>query len=92
MMGSKSPQAYGGSPVLAVDLRRGLRRAVQSRASALVQEAAADGRPVLGRPLGHVKDPFGRTWTIATHKEDLTREELDERSEEAFKQMAGVLK
>ena len=37
-----------------------------------------------GDRYGHVKDPFGFTWAIATHKEDLTSEEMKKRQEEAF--------
>ena len=37
-----------------------------------------------GDRYGHVKDPFGFTWAIATHKEDLTPEEMRRRQEEAF--------
>jgi len=32
-----------------------------------------------GDRYGHVKDPFGFTWAIATHKEDLTPAEMQER-------------
>jgi len=37
-----------------------------------------------GDRYGHVKDPFGFTWAIATHKEDLTPAEMQERQEKAF--------
>jgi PhnB protein len=33
-----------------------------------------------GDRYGKVKDPFGHEWSIATHKEDLTREQLAERA------------
>jgi hypothetical protein len=32
-----------------------------------------------------VIDPFGYQWTIATRKEDLTRDEMDRRAQEFFK-------
>jgi len=32
-----------------------------------------------GDRYGHVRDPFGFTWAISTHKEDLTREEIEAR-------------
>ena len=34
-----------------------------------------------GDRMGKVEDPFGFQWSIATHKEDLTTEELDQRRE-----------
>ena len=33
-----------------------------------------------------IEDPYGHRWFIATHKEDLTPEELNKRAEELFKQ------
>jgi uncharacterized glyoxalase superfamily protein PhnB len=37
-----------------------------------------------GDRYGHVRDPFGITWAIASHKEDLTDAEVHERQEKAF--------
>ena len=37
-----------------------------------------------GDRYGHVKDPFGFTWAVATRKEDLTPEEMMKRQETAF--------
>ena len=37
-----------------------------------------------GDRYGHVKDPFGFVWGIATHKEDVTPEEMQKRQEAAF--------
>jgi uncharacterized glyoxalase superfamily protein PhnB len=39
-----------------------------------------------GDRYGHVKDPFGFTWAISTHKEDLTPEEIHQRQ---MKTMGG---
>ena len=33
-----------------------------------------------------VKDPFGHLWFLATHKEDLTEEQIRQRAMEMFKQ------
>jgi PhnB protein len=32
-----------------------------------------------GDRSGTLTDPFGHVWTIATHKEDVTSEEIDKR-------------
>lgn len=57
-------------------------------------QAVAAGAKVL-RPLqdqfygdrsGTVEDPFGHTWTIATHKEDVAPAEMDKRFAEMMKQ------
>jgi PhnB protein len=40
-----------------------------------------------GDRFGSIVDPFGHSWSIATHKEDLTPEEMDQRREAAMKDM-----
>jgi PhnB protein len=37
-----------------------------------------------GDRYGQVKDPFGFTWALSTHKEDLTPEEMKKRQDAAF--------
>jgi PhnB protein len=37
-----------------------------------------------GDRYGRLVDPFGHEWSVATHKEDLTREELSKRAQAAF--------
>ena len=58
---------------------------------------AVDGgsvRPVkdqfYGDRSGTLDDPFGHVWTIATHKEDISLEEMHRRAEAFMKQSAGV--
>ena len=43
-----------------------------------------------GDRFGSVQDPFGHSWTIATHIEDLEPEEMQRRSEEFMAQMASA--
>ncbi|HEV8606780.1 MAG TPA: VOC family protein [Tepidisphaeraceae bacterium] len=78
-MGVKGPQAYGGSPV-----SLGL---YVTDVDARFNQAVAAGAKVV-RPLkdqfygdrsGTLTDPFGHTWTIATHKEDVLPEEMNRR-------------
>jgi PhnB protein len=79
-MGYKAPQSYGGTPV-------SLCLYVED-VDARVQEAVAAGakiqRPVqdqfYGDRSGTVVDPFGHVWTIATHKEDISPEEIERRA------------
>jgi PhnB protein len=42
-----------------------------------------------GDRYGMVKDPFGHSWAIATHKEDVSPEELKARAEAIFSNPAG---
>jgi PhnB protein len=63
---------------------------------ALYNRAVAAGAEVVspiadmfwGDRYSTVKDPFGCYWSIATHKEDVAREELERRTHEFFAQMA----
>jgi PhnB protein len=80
-MGARSPESYGGSPVSIMlyvdDVDRIVERAVAGGANLV--------RPVqdqfYGDRNGTLTDPFGHTWTIATHKEDVSPEEMKRRSE-----------
>jgi PhnB protein len=42
-----------------------------------------------GDRFGSVTDPYGHSWSIATHVEDLSNEEIEERGRAAMAQMAG---
>ena len=37
-----------------------------------------------GDRFGQLKDPFGHSWSVATHVEDLTPDEIKERAKHAF--------
>jgi len=39
-----------------------------------------------GDRIGTIEDPYGHRWFIATHKEDLTPEEINKRVEDLFEQ------
>ena len=78
-MGHLGPKTIGGTPV-------GICLYVED-ADAVYQQAVDAGATVLkpiqdqfyGDRSGTVIDPFGHMWTIGTHKEDLTQEEINER-------------
>lgn len=88
-MGCRGPQSLGGTPVglflYVEDVDHIFNRAVSAGAK-------ADG-PVTdmfwGDRCGQLTDPFGHKWTLATHKEDLTPEEIGKRAQGFFAQMAG---
>ena len=89
MMGSKSAPSLGGSPVelwlYVDDVDRVFERAVAAGAKA--QQAVSD--QFWGDRWGVFTDPFGLTWSVATHKEDLTKDEIEARMEKQFAEMAG---
>jgi PhnB protein len=41
-----------------------------------------------GDRYGKLTDPFGHSWALATHKEDVAPAEMDRRMKEAMAQMA----
>jgi PhnB protein len=65
---------------------------------AVVQKAVDAGATVTmevedqfwGDRFGSITDPFGHNWSIATHVEDLTPEEIEERGKAAMAAMAGA--
>ncbi|HZY54906.1 MAG TPA: VOC family protein [Reyranella sp.] len=79
-VGALSPTTVGGTPVslhlYVEDVDTLVTRAVA--AGATVIRPVAD--QFYGDRLGGIADPFGHRWFIATHKEDLTREELHRRA------------
>jgi PhnB protein len=89
MMGTQAPSTLGGSPVelwLYVDDCDALfERAVGAGAVAKVPVSDQ----FWGDRWGVFNDPFGLTWSVATHKEDLTRDEIESRQNEFFAEMAG---
>jgi PhnB protein len=88
MMGAKGPRALGGSPMslwlYVQDADALFNRAVG--AGAQVRMPVAD--QFWGDRCGSIEDPHGYSWMIATRKEDLTREEVNQRAAEFFKQFA----
>jgi PhnB protein len=81
---ASSPAALGGTPVTihryVEDCDAAIERA--EKAGATVKMPAAD--MFWGDRYGVVIDPFGHTWSIATHIRDLTPEQMAKGMEEAF--------
>ena len=77
--GFRGPQSIGGSPVGIMvyvdDVDRIFHRAVAEGAS--VKQPLED--KFYGDRSGTVVDPFGHLWTISTHKEDVSPEEMQRR-------------
>ena len=85
-MGARSPQSFGGSPVSILlyfdDVDARFDQAIA--AGATVQRAVKD--QFYGDRSGTLVDPFGHVWSIATHKEDVSPEEIARRFEASMKQ------
>lgn len=84
-MGEEHPARPGTIYLYVDDIDATYQRAL--RAGATSTEVPAD--QFWGDRMGGVKDPSGTQWWIATHKEDLSPEEMGRRAEEFMKQHAG---
>jgi PhnB protein len=76
----RSPLSYGGSPVVihmyVEDVDAFCDRAVAAGATLL--KPVAD--QFYGDRSGQLRDPFGHLWSVATHKEDLSADEMQKRA------------
>jgi PhnB protein len=84
-MGYRGPHSLGGSSVSILlyleDVDGVFERAV--KAGAKTQRPVAN--QFYGDRSGTLEDPFGHVWTVATHVEDVTPEEMKLRAEAAMK-------
>jgi PhnB protein len=85
--GNRSPASLGGSPV-------GIMLYVENVDNVFKQAvtagAKADQQPTdmfWGDRYGKLTDPFGHTWSLATHVEDVAPEEMKKRMKDAISKM-----
>jgi PhnB protein len=83
-MGSRGPEIGSGSPVT-------IHLYVEDVDSVFNAAVEAGAKPIMppadmfwGDRWGKLVDPFGHEWSVATHKEDLTPEEVGQRAQTAF--------
>jgi PhnB protein len=90
MMGWKGPHAIGGSPaalwIYVEDCDSLFNRALSAGAQVVGGGMGAMADQFWGDRCGTLTDPHGYRWTIATHTEDLTPEEMETRQAEWMKQ------
>ncbi len=96
MLADSSPQSQTRPPKDLGDTTAGLFMYVED-VDAVVQKAVDAGATTTmevadqfwGDRFGSVKDPFGHSWSIATHVEDVPPEEMAERAKEAMAAMSS---
>lgn len=86
-MGARSPASVGGTPVglmlYVPDVDAVFERAVKTGATS--ERPIAD--QFYGDRTGSIVDPFGHKWTIATHVEDVSPDEMERRYGEMMAKM-----
>jgi PhnB protein len=89
-MKALSPESIGGSPVTMYVYVKD----VDSIFNQAVSEGATVLKPVsdqfYGDRSGYLRDPFGHLWSIATHKKDLSPDELRKAGEAFFEEMSKM--
>lgn len=87
-MKALSPESIGGSPVSLYVYVKDV--------DAVFNQAVSEGATVLypvrdqfyGDRSGYLKDPFGHLWSLATHKKDLSIDEIKNAGEAYFEEMS----
>jgi uncharacterized glyoxalase superfamily protein PhnB len=69
---------------------------VEDADSTFARAVEAGAKPVMpladmfwGDRYGMLEDPFGHKWAIATHKQDLSVEQIEQGMQQAFQQSCG---
>ena len=82
--GNKSPLTIGGNPMTfglyVKDADQAFQKAIDAGANIVMPVEDS----FYGDRVGQVMDPFGYKWMIATHKEDVSYEDMQKRSENMF--------
>lgn len=90
IMGQRSAQSFGGSPVSFYIYVEDCDTAFKKAISAGGKEIVPVTEMFWGDRMGAFEDPFGYKWNIATHTKDMTPEEMKKAGETWMKQMAGA--
>jgi uncharacterized glyoxalase superfamily protein PhnB len=87
--GSKGPLALKGSPVV-------IHLYVEDADAAFARLVDAGAKPIMpladmfwGDRYGQVEDPFGHRWAVATHKRDMSMEQIQAEMQKAMQQGEG---
>lgn len=86
-MKAVSPQTLGGTPVSIMLYVEDVDRVYRQALAAGGSQVHPLKDQFYGDRSGTLTDPFGHMWTIGTHKEDVSPEEMEKRAAEAAKSM-----
>lgn len=83
-MGNRGPKAFGGSPVSLMVYVEDVDATFATAIDAGAKEVSAIEDKFYGDRMGMFEDPFGYSWNVATHTEDVPPEEMERRAAEAM--------
>ncbi len=88
-MGAMAPPHFGGSPQFLMIYTEDADRMFDGAVAAGSEVVRPMMDQFYGDRSGTLKDPFGHQWTLATHIEDVSEEELAKRLEAMMQQPGG---
>lgn len=83
-MPAKSAETLGGSPISFYIYLENVDEAAKKAIKAGAQSRMPVEDMFWGDRVGTVQDPFGYSWSLATHVKDLTAKEIEEAAKAAF--------
>lgn len=83
-MPAKSAETIGGSPVSFYIYLEKVDEAFDKALKAGAESRMPVQDAFWGDRVGAVQDPFGYSWSLATHVKDMTQKEMEEAAKEAF--------
>jgi PhnB protein len=78
-LGYVGPKSLGGTPISLMIYVEDVDTIYKNAIAAGGEELKPLQDQFYGDRSGTLKDPYGHIWTVATHKEDVTPEEMDKR-------------
>jgi PhnB protein len=87
-MGHRSPKTLGGTPVSLVLYVEKVDDVFKRAMDAGAKSVRPLENQFYGDRMGTLEDPFGHLWSVATHVEDVSPEEMERRAGEYAKQQA----
>jgi PhnB protein len=88
-MGARSPKSFGGSPLSLMIYTADVDKMFAQAIAAGATEKKPLANQFYGDRSGTIEDPSGHSWTIATHIEDVSPEEIDRRLKGMMSQGGG---
>jgi PhnB protein len=86
---TKPPTEVGGTTATVMMYVEDVDAAVQKAVDAGAEITMPVDDQFWGDRFGSLRDPFGHSWALATHVEDVPPEEMAQRAEKAMAAMAG---